>query len=252
MITPNTTLPPDLDRDRLPHHVACIMDGNGRWAEQRRLPRMAGHRQGARVLKDLVRCCKDWDIAHLTVYAFSTENWQRPLAEVSFLMRLFEKLLDQELIELHREGVRLRFLGDLTELPISLQKRMLRTMTTTAQNQALTFNVAVNYGSRAEITRACRHLAQQVQRGLLAPEDIDETLIGQNLDTGMLPPPDLLIRTSGECRLSNYLLWQLAYAELYFTPTPWPEFDRAAFHRALQVYQHRDRRFGTLPAALPA
>jgi undecaprenyl diphosphate synthase len=252
MTTPNTPLPPDHDRDRLPHHVACIMDGNGRWAEQRGLPRMAGHRQGARVLKDLVRCCKDWGIDHLTVYAFSTENWQRPLAEVSFLMRLFEKLLDQELIELHQEGVRLRFLGDLTELPTSLQKRMLRTMTTTAQNQALTFNVAVNYGSRAEITRACRHLAQQVQRGLLAPEDIDETLIGQNLDTGMLPPPDLLIRTSGECRLSNYLLWQLAYAELYFTPTPWPEFDRVAFHRALQVYQQRDRRFGALPDALPA
>lgn len=246
------TLPLDLDRDRLPRHIACIMDGNGRWAEQRGLPRVAGHRQGARVLKDLVRCCKDWGIPILTVYAFSTENWQRPLAEVSFLMRLFEKLLDQELAELHREGVKLQFLGDLTALPAGLQKRMLSTLTTTSRNTALTFNVAVNYGSRAEITRACRHLAQQVQRGLLAPGDIDERMIEQHLDTGLLPPPDLLIRTSGECRLSNYLLWQLAYAELYFTPTPWPEFDRPAFHRALQVYQQRDRRFGALAASLSA
>ncbi|MDA0268642.1 MAG: isoprenyl transferase [Cyanobacteria bacterium] len=249
------TLPPNLDPTRLPRHVACIMDGNGRWAQQRGLPRIAGHRQGARTLKDLVRCCKDWGIPTLTVYAFSTENWQRPLEEVSFLMRLFERLLHQELAELHQEGVRLQFLGDLGALPAPLQLQMHRATTETAHNQAVTFNVAVNYGSRLEITRACRHLAEQVQRGLLAPDDIDEASLEQHLYTGSLPGPDLLIRTSGEQRLSNYLLWQLAYAELYFTAALWPDFDRTAFAEALQAFQGRDRRFGRLSPveqALPA
>lgn len=246
------TLPLDIDRDRLPKHVAFIMDGNGRWAKQRGLPRIAGHRQGARILKDLVRCCKDWGIPTLTVYAFSTENWQRPLKEVEFLMRLFERLLRKELAEMHREGVRLKFLGDLSELPQTLQAEMQRACVTTAQNQSVTFNVAVNYGSRLEITRACQHLAQQVQQGSLQPEDIDEAAISRQLYTGDAAEPDLLIRTSGEQRLSNYLLWQLAYTELYFTDRLWPEFDRAAFHAALLSYQQRDRRFGKLPTALTA
>jgi undecaprenyl diphosphate synthase len=249
------TLPPNLDPARLPQHVACIMDGNGRWAQHRGLPRIAGHRQGARTLKDLVRCCKDWGIPTLTVYAFSTENWQRPLEEVSFLMRLFERLLRQELAELHQAGVRLQFLGDLTPLPALLQSQMHRATTETAQNRAVTFNVAVNYGSRLEIIQACRHLAHQVQQGLLAPDDIDESSLEQQLYTGSLPGPDLLIRTSGEQRLSNYLLWQLAYAELYFTDTLWPDFDRPAFAEALMAFQGRDRRFGRLSPtaqALPA
>ncbi|NJN22518.1 MAG: isoprenyl transferase [Leptolyngbya sp. RL_3_1] len=232
-----------------------MMDGNGRWAQHRGLPRIAGHRQGARTLKDLVRCCKDWGIPTLTVYAFSTENWQRPLEEVSFLMRLFERLLRQELAELHQEEVRLQFWGDLTPLPALLRSQMHRATTATAQNRAVTFNVAVNYGSRLEIVQACRHLAEQVQQGRLAPDDIDETRLEQHLYTGSLPGPDLLIRTSGEQRLSNYLLWQLAYAELYFTDTLWPDFDRPAFAEALQAFQRRDRRFGglSLPEqALPA
>jgi undecaprenyl diphosphate synthase len=246
------TLPLDIDRDRLPQHVAFIMDGNGRWAKQRGLPRIAGHRQGARILKDLVRCCKDWGIPTLTVYAFSTENWQRPLKEVEFLMHLFERLLRKELTEMYQEGVRLQFLGDLSELPKSLQNEMMRACQTTAQNQAVTFNIAVNYGSRLEITRACQRLAQKVQQGLLAPEDITETVISQQMYTMSSPDPDLLIRTSGEQRLSNYLLWQLAYTELYFTDRFWPDFDRAAFHQALLNYQQRDRRFGKVPTALTA
>jgi len=246
------TLPLDLDRDRLPQHVACIMDGNGRWAKQRGLPRIAGHRQGARILKDLVRCCQDWGIPTLTVYAFSTENWQRPLKEVEFLMRLFERLLRKELAEMHREGVRLQFLGDLSELPETLQAEMQHACKTTAHNQGVTFNVAVNYGSRLEITRACQAIAQQVQQGLLQPEDIDETAISQQLYTLDGPDPDLLIRTSGEQRLSNYLLWQLAYTELYFTDRLWPDFDRSAFHEALLAYQQRDRRFGKVPTVLSA
>jgi undecaprenyl diphosphate synthase len=246
------TLPLDIDRDRLPQHVAFIMDGNGRWAKQRGLPRIAGHRQGSRVLKDLVRCCKDWGIPTLTVYAFSTENWQRPLKEVEFLMRLFERLLHKELTEMHHEGVRLQFLGDLSELPTTLQTEMTRACEVTAENRGVTFNVAVNYGSRLEITRACQALAQQVQQGLLQPEEINEAAISQQLYTDAGPDPDLLIRTSGEQRLSNYLLWQMAYTELYFTDCLWPDFDRAAFHQALLSYQQRDRRYGKLPAALSA
>ncbi|MEM6521436.1 MAG: isoprenyl transferase [Cyanobacteria bacterium P01_C01_bin.70] len=246
------TLPLDIVRDRLPQHVAFIMDGNGRWAKQRGLPRIAGHRQGARILKDLVRCCKDWGIPTLTVYAFSTENWQRPLKEVEFLLRLFERLLRQELKAMHQEGVRLQFFGDLSELPAALQAEITCACETTAHNQAVTFNVAVNYGSRLEITRACQALAQQVQAGHLNPEDITESAISQQLYTFDSPDPDLLIRTSGEQRLSNYLLWQLAYTELYFTDHLWPDFDRTAFHKALLAYQQRDRRFGKVPSALSA
>ncbi|MGF1460848.1 MAG: isoprenyl transferase [Leptolyngbyaceae cyanobacterium] len=246
------TLPLDIHRDRLPRHVAFIMDGNGRWAQNQGLPRIAGHRQGAHVVKELVHCCKDWGIPTLTVYAFSTENWQRPLKEVEFLMRLFERLLHRELQVMHREGVRLQFLGDLSELPDTLQAEMYQAREMTAHNRAVTFNVAVNYGSRLEITRACQQLAQQVQWGQLQPADITETLIGQQLYTPNSPDPDLLIRTSGEQRLSNYLLWQLAYTELYFTDRLWPDFDRTAFHQALLAYQQRDRRFGKVPTVMTA
>ena len=245
-------LPLDLDRDRLPQHIAFIMDGNGRWAKEKGLPRIAGHRQGARILKDLVRCCQDWGIPTLTVYAFSTENWQRPLKEVEFLMRLFERLLRKELAEMHQEGIRLQFLGDLSALPATLQSEMTHACEMTAQNRGVTFNVAVNYGSRLEITRACQALAEQVQRGYIQPEDIDETAISRQLYTPDGLDPDLLIRTSGEQRLSNYLLWQLAYTELYFTERYWPDFDRVAFHEALLAYQQRDRRFGKVAAALSA
>jgi undecaprenyl diphosphate synthase len=246
------TLPADLDRDRLPEHVAVIMDGNGRWAKLRGYPRVIGHRQGVAALKDLLRCCKDWGIAALTVYAFSTENWQRPHHEVDFLMVLFESMLRRELQEMCQEGVRIAFAGDWETLPVSLKTEMERAVAATAHNQTVQFTVAMNYGSRDEILRVCRQLAEAVRQGTLTPHDLNEHLFEQHLYTAGLSDPDLLIRTSGEMRLSNFMLWQLAYTEIYFTDILWPDFDRKAFHAALKSYQQRDRRFGTLkgdPAA---
>ncbi|PSF39301.1 isoprenyl transferase [Aphanothece hegewaldii CCALA 016] len=230
----------------LPRHVAIIMDGNGRWATQRGLPRIAGHYQGAEVVKDILRCCKEWGIKILTVYAFSTENWGRPTAEVDFLMGLFERLLRVQLKEMQQEGICLRFLGELDVLPLSLQREMQRTIDITSQNQEVYFNVAINYSGRQEIVRACRHLAKLVQQGELLPDAIDETIIQQSLYTLDLPSPDLLIRTSGEMRLSNFLLWQLAYTEIYFTNTLWGDFNCEEFRKAIEDYQGRERRFGKL------
>ena len=241
-----TQLPADLDAAALPRHVAAIMDGNGRWAQQRKLPRVMGHRKGVDTLRDLLRCCKDWGIPALTVYAFSTENWGRPLDEVDFLMVLFERMLRAELAELIREDARIRFVGDLARLRSSLQDEISGAMKATSNNQGVQFTVAMNYGSREEIVRACRQLATQVQQGTIGPEDITEDLFARNLYTHELEDPDLLIRTSGEQRLSNYLLWQMAYTEQYFTSTLWPDFDRPAFHQALLSYQQRHRRFGKL------
>jgi undecaprenyl diphosphate synthase len=240
------TLPTDLDPRGLPNHVAVIMDGNGRWATRQGLPRIAGHRRGARVIKELLRCCKDWGVGALTAYAFSTENWRRPTEEVDFLMVLFERLLRKELTEMHQEGVRIRFLGDLSALPNALRREIERSMTETAHNDAVEFNVAINYGSRHEITHACREVAERIHRGELSPDAITEELLERHLYTTGSSDPDLLIRTSGEQRLSNFLLWQLAYTEMYFTETLWPEFDRVEFHKALLAYQNRDRRFGAV------
>ena len=237
-------LPADLDRDRLPKHVAVIMDGNGRWAKRQGLPRIMGHRRGVYALKDLLRCCKDWGIPALTAYAFSTENWKRPLEEVDFLMTLFEGVLRQELREMVQENVRINFMGNLADLPRSLQAEIERSMAETQHNASIQFTVATNYGGRQEILQACRAIATQVQQGLLQPDEVDEALFSRHLYTAKVGDPDLLIRTSGEMRLSNFLLWQLAYAELYITETLWPDFDRAEFHRALCAYQQRDRRFG--------
>lgn len=245
-------LPTDLDPQKLPEHVAIIMDGNGRWATQQGLPRIAGHRQGAKTLKELLRCCKDWGIKILTAYAFSTENWRRPTEEVDFLMLLFEKLLHRELAQMHQEGVKISFIGDLSGLPKSLQQRMQHSILETANNQGIQFNVAVNYGGRQDITQACRQIAELVQQGELTPEAINENLIKQHLYTKYIPEPDLLIRTSGEMRLSNFLLWQMAYTEVYFTDILWPDFERSAFHQALLNYQRRDRRFGSLNLTLSA
>ena len=247
-MTPKPTifkeLPADIDQNRLPKHVAVIMDGNGRWAKHRGLPRIMGHRRGVDALKDLLRCCSDWGIPALTAYAFSTENWGRPLEEVNFLMMLFERVLRRELEEMIQENVKIRFVGDLGALPSSLQAEIERSMAVTANNQGTCFTVATNYGGRQEILQACQAIALQVQQGLLEPDAIDETLFAKHLYTANLTDPDLLIRTSGEMRISNFLLWQLAYAEFYITETLWPDFDRAEFHRALCAYQKRDRRFG--------
>ncbi|MDY6782236.1 MAG: polyprenyl diphosphate synthase [Cyanobacteriota bacterium] len=238
------TLPSDLALDCLPKHVAVIMDGNGRWAKRQGLPRFMGHRRGVDALKDLLRCCKDWGVPALTAYAFSTENWGRPLEEVEFLMALFERVLRRELREMMEENVRIRFVGNLEALPPSLQAEIARSMEDTQQNRGIQFTVATNYGGRQEILNACRAIAQRVQQGTLEVEDIDESIFEEHLYTAGLSHPDLLIRTSGEMRISNFLLWQMAYAEIYVTQTAWPDFDRAEFHRALVSYQQRDRRFG--------
>lgn len=239
-------LPSDLDQERLPKHVAVIMDGNGRWAKRRGIPRIMGHRRGVDALKRLLRCCDDWGIQALTAYAFSTENWGRPIEEVEFLMTLFERVLMRELQEMMEENVRIQFVGNLTALPQSLQDQIERAMTQTENNTGIQFTVATNYGGREEILQACRAIATQVQHGQIQPEEIDEALFSRHLYTANIGDPDLLIRTSGEMRLSNFLLWQMAYAEFYTTNTFWPDFDREAFHQALIAYQKRDRRFGKL------
>ena len=237
-------LPSDLDQDRLPRHVAVIMDGNGRWAKRKGLPRIMGHRQGVDALKGLLRCCNDWGIQALTAYAFSTENWGRPHEEVDFLMTLFERVLVRELQEMMKENVRIQFVGNLTDLPRSLQEQIDRSMQETKNNRGIQFTVATNYGGRQEILHAARVIATQVQQGHLQPDEIDEALFSRHLYTANVCDPDLLIRTSGEMRLSNFLLWQMAYAELYITDALWPDFDRVQFHQALSAYQQRDRRFG--------
>lgn len=237
-------LPADLDKSRLPKHVAVIMDGNGRWAKRRGLPRIMGHQRGVDALKDLLRCCKDWGIPALTAYAFSTENWGRPLEEVEFLMTLFERVLRRELKEMIEENVRIRFVGNLKTLPQSLQDEIERSMSDTKENWEIQFTVATNYGGRQEIVQACRAIASKVQQGLLQADEIDEDLFESYLYTAGIPHPDLLIRTSGEMRISNFLLWQMAYGEIYVTQTLWPDFDRVQFHKALSAYQQRERRFG--------
>jgi undecaprenyl diphosphate synthase len=237
-------LPTDLKRELLPQHVAVIMDGNGRWAKRQGLPRIMGHKRGVDALKDLLRCCKDWGIQALTAYAFSTENWKRPQEEVDFLMTLFQKVLRQELREMVEENVQITFVGNLQALPRSLQQEISRSMEETKNNRAIRFSVATNYGGRQEILQACRAIAKLVQQGLIQPEEINEQLFESHLYTAGITDPDLLIRTSGEMRLSNFLLWQMAYGEFYITDTLWPDFDRAEFHRALCAYQQRERRFG--------
>ena len=237
-------LPSDLKRELLPKHVAVIMDGNGRWAKRQGLPRIMGHKRGVDALKDLLRCCKDWGIQALTAYAFSTENWKRPQEEVNFLMTLFQRVLRQELQEMLEENVQIQFVGNLDALPPSLQAEISRSMAETRNNHGIRFTVATNYGGRQEILQACRAIAQKVQQGVLKPDEIDEQLFEAHLYTAGITDPDLLIRTSGEMRLSNFLLWQMAYGEIYITDALWPDFDRTEFHRALFAYQQRDRRFG--------
>jgi len=247
-MTANSTvlqkLPTDLDPSLLPHHVAVIMDGNGRWAKRRGLPRIMGHQRGVDALNSLLRCCNDWGVPALTAYAFSTENWGRPLEEVEFLMTLFERVLRRELQEMMTENVKIRFVGNLDSLPLSLQEEIDRSMRDTENNTGIQFTVATNYGGRQEILQACRAIAVKIQAGKLVPEDIDEAEIERHLYTFGLSHPDLLIRTSGEMRISNFLLWQMAYAEIYVTPTLWPDFNRQEFHKALLDYQQRERRFG--------
>ncbi|MCP9903295.1 isoprenyl transferase [Cyanobium sp. BA5m-21] len=237
-------VPVGLDPARLPVHVAVIMDGNGRWAKQRNLPRVMGHREGVEALKRTLRLCSDWGIGALTAYAFSTENWSRPCEEVGFLMALFERVLARELQSLEQEQVRIRFLGDLEPLPEGLRRLIADATERTAANTGIHFNVCTNYGGRAELVRAAQRLARRCVAGELDPAAIDEQQLAAELHTAGECDPDLLIRTSGERRISNFLLWQLAYAEIHITDVLWPDFNQAALLDALLDYQGRQRRFG--------
>ena len=233
-----------IDMQRLPEHIAVIMDGNGRWATARHLPRSAGHKAGAEALRRATELCREMGIPVLSVYAFSTENWQRPAEEVSFLMRLFVEYLHNEVELMNRQDIRLGFLGDPDGLPEPVRRTLEEARAATADNKSMVLNLAVNYGSRHELLRAARKLAAKTAAGEIAPEDIDMEMIGNQLDTAGLPDPDLLIRPSGELRISNFLLWQAAYAEFYFTDKLWPDFGKRDMLEAIIDYQSRSRRFG--------
>lgn len=234
----------DINLETIPSHVSIIMDGNGRWATARGLDRTEGHKAGVLSLREAVTTSVRLGLDVLSVYAFSTENWKRPQREVDLLMRLFAETLLKELPLFHQENVKLRFFGDLEALPEKTRKTFQRGLDETAQNTGMTFALAVNYGSRAELTRAAVLLANQIAEGSVSADSATPADLEKNLYTAGLPDPDLLIRTSGELRLSNYLLWQLAYSELYVTQTYWPDFSKWDFLRAIKDYQSRERRFG--------
>lgn len=230
--------------ENVPHHVAVIMDGNGRWAKARDLPRRAGHEAGTENLRRVIRACVEFNVQILTIYAFSTENWNRPRWEIRALLHILESVIDKELNELHEEGVQLRHLGELDRLPGNLQRKVLNAIEMTKGNDRLILNLAFNYGGRDEIIRAVQHI---VADGIAAT-DITENMVSNYLYTAGLPDPDLIIRTSGEQRISNFLIWQGAYSEHYYTPVLWPDFDREEFRKALLTYGERERRFGSLEA----
>jgi undecaprenyl diphosphate synthase len=230
----------DCDVQKIPRHVAIIMDGNGRWAKSRGLPRLAGHRAGMENVRPTLEACVEFGIRVLTIYAFSTENWSRPQAEVMGLMRLLRQAIDRETGNLHRNGVQVRHLGDLDGLAPNLARSIQRSTELTKNNGRITLNVAFNYGGRAEIIHAVRRLVAAGVR----PEEVTEELFAQYMYTGSLPDPDLIIRTGGEMRLSNFLIWQAAYAEYYSTPVYWPDFKREELRKALLAYAQRERRFG--------
>jgi undecaprenyl diphosphate synthase len=230
---------------RVPHHVGIVMDGNGRWAQARGLPRIAGHKAGTENIRPILRAATDFGIEVLTVYAFSTENWARPEAEVRGLMRLLAQRIQRETKDLHAEGVCIRHSGRLDGISPRLARQIQDAVALTCDNQRITFNVAFNYGGRAEIVDAVRH----IMRDGLPSESVTEELISKYLYTGGLPDPDLIIRTGGEYRLSNFLIWQAAYAEYYATPTFWPDFDEAELAAALEAYSQRERRFGRVMGA---
>ncbi|HHY60974.1 MAG TPA: isoprenyl transferase [Clostridia bacterium] len=230
----------------LPRHIAIIMDGNGRWAQKRNMPRAAGHRQGVESLKRIVEACLELGIEILTVYAFSTENWKRPKEEVDILMNLLVEYLQKEIANLEQQGVRICPIGEISKLPATAVRELEEAQERTKHNHRLILNVALNYGGRAEIARAVKEIAQLVREGKISPEDITEDTISDHLTTRGMPDPDLLIRPSGEYRISNFLLWQIAYTEFWFTDTLWPDFSKEDLLEAIRAYQKRERRFGGL------
>jgi undecaprenyl diphosphate synthase len=227
-----------------PVHVAIIMDGNGRWAKQRSLPRIAGHRRGAESVRRAVTAAGEFGIAYLTLFGFSSENWKRPVGEVDDLMGLLRHYIRAEIAELHTKGVRLRVIGDRARLPGDIVTLIDNAEALTAGNTGLRLTIALSYGGRAEIVRAARDIAAAVKSGEIAPEQVDETIFARHLLTADIPDPDLVIRTSGEQRISNFLLWQTAYSELVFIDTLWPDFGKADFEKALRDYHGRERRYG--------
>ncbi|MDD2510031.1 MAG: isoprenyl transferase [Syntrophomonas sp.] len=233
-----------INRNNLPQHIAIIMDGNGRWASKRLMPRTMGHRAGMSSLKEVVRACSDVGVSTLTVFAFSTENWKRPLPEVDYLMKLLVEYLHRELDELHANAVRINVLGDYNSLPQQCRQEITEALQITQHNKGLKFNIALNYGSRAEIIAAVKKLASKLLTGEISAEDISEESFAACLTTVGLPDPDLLIRTAGEMRISNFLLWQIAYTELWVTDCLWPDFSREHLMQAIWDFQHRERRFG--------
>jgi undecaprenyl diphosphate synthase len=238
-----------LDAELLPRHIAVIMDGNGRWAELRGLPRIAGHTEGIKSVRVIIDVCRDLGIPNLTIYAFSQENWKRPVAEINALMMLLEQYLQNEMDALIEKGVRFHAIGHVDNLPPSALNWVRKVERATADLDRLQLTVALSYGGRSEIVEAVKRLATDCTTGQLKPDAIDGALLERYLSTKGLPDPDLLIRTSGEARISNFLLWQLAYTEMYFTPTLWPDFRRREALLALLNYQRRERRFGQLPGA---
>jgi undecaprenyl diphosphate synthase len=239
----------DPDNGSSPRHVAIIMDGNGRWATQRGLPRLEGHRRGVEALRRAVRAAIDLNIGYLTVYSFSAENWTRPFDEVQSLLGLLHLFIRNDLAELNANNVRVRIIGERKGLAPDIAQLLIEAETVTKNNTGLVLVVAFNYGARQEIAAAARRLAQRVKEGKLHSDDIDADCFGAELETNDIPDPDLIIRTSGEQRLSNFLLWQAAYSEFVFLPVLWPDFDRAAFISAIAEYMNRERRYGGLMAA---
>lgn len=237
---------------KIPPHIAIIMDGNGRWAKQRSLQRVAGHREGINSVREVVRACGELGVKFLTLYTFSTENWNRPKGEVSALMALLLKTIRQEVDDLRRNNVRLMTIGCLKDLPLMARKGMEQAIEILRDNTGLTLILALSYSSRRELTDAVRKIAGKIKTGELLEKDIDEALISSHLYTATIPDPDLLVRTSGELRLSNFLLWQLAYTEIYVTEVLWPDFRRAALYEAILAYQKRERRFGMVSEQLVA
>ena len=227
-----------------PKHVAIIMDGNGRWAQKKGSPRITGHKAGVETVRSVIQTCAETGIEVLTLFAFSSENWRRPKKEVSLLMTLFLTALQREVKKLHKNGVRLNIVGDVSAFENKIQEQIIKSEELTKNNTRLVLNIAANYGGQWDITQAVKSLAKQVESGSLKPDDITADLIRQNLSMSDLPEPDLFIRTGGEQRISNFLIWQLAYSELYFTDTLWPDFDRDAFELALESFAGRQRRFG--------
>ncbi|MBS5364911.1 MULTISPECIES: isoprenyl transferase [Clostridia] len=233
-----------MEERKVPRHVAIILDGNGRWAKKRMLPRNAGHAAGSKNVEKICAAAWDMGIEYVTMYAFSTENWSRPKEEVDALMKLLHSYLKDCLKTSKKNNMQVRVIGDISKLDKDLQERIIELERVSAENTGLHFQVALNYGSRDEIKRSIISIANEVKDGSLLPEDITEDIISSHLDTSGIPDPDLMIRTSGEQRLSNYLLWQLAYAEFYFTDVLWPDFSKKDLQKAVEFYQSRDRRFG--------